>query len=158
MNTRVRILTALLLVTLAASHAAEIHVQDFGRAEMGMRTFLVDDWITWALILRTLLVTTVTCTCHTNTSVPRRDCLPHPIRSRKCTTPHFRLSLTDVIVQGNLLHNSGPPRYRYAVVVEGEPNAPRGPALCGKRIPSGKRRCIERRTAAMIRGGRGFFQ
>jgi hypothetical protein len=45
--------------------------------------------------------------------------------------------LTDVIVQGNLLHNSGPPRYRYAVVVEGEPNAPRGLHFAGNVFPAG---------------------
>lgn len=33
--------------------------------------------------------------------------------------------LSDVLVQGNLLHHRGVPKYRYAVVVEGEPNAPR---------------------------------
>ena len=35
MNPRMRILTALLLVPLAASHAAEIHIQDFGAAGNG---------------------------------------------------------------------------------------------------------------------------
>ena len=45
--------------------------------------------------------------------------------------------LTDVIVQGNMLHSSGPPRYRYAVVVEGEPNAPRGLHFAGNVFPSG---------------------
>lgn len=45
--------------------------------------------------------------------------------------------LTDVIVQGNMLHNSGPPRYRYAVVVEGEPNAPRGLHFAGNVFPAG---------------------
>ena len=33
--------------------------------------------------------------------------------------------LTDVIIQGNLLHHRGVAKYRYAIVVEGEPNAPR---------------------------------
>lgn len=45
--------------------------------------------------------------------------------------------LTDVIVQGNMLHSSGPPRYRYAVVVEGEPNAPRGLHFTGNVFPPG---------------------
>ena len=45
--------------------------------------------------------------------------------------------LTDVIVQGNMLHSSGPPRYRYAVVVEGGPNAPRGLHFAGNVFPAG---------------------
>jgi nitrous oxidase accessory protein NosD len=34
--------------------------------------------------------------------------------------------LTEVIVQGNLIDSSGPPLYKYAVVIEGGPNTPRG--------------------------------
>lgn len=34
--------------------------------------------------------------------------------------------LTDVIVQGNMVHCIGRPRYRYAVIIAGGPNAPRG--------------------------------
>ena len=52
--------------------------------------------------------------------------------------------LTDVIVQGNMLHNSGPPRYRYAVVVEGEPNAPRA---CTLRETSSPREVAVYRTS-----------
>ena len=33
--------------------------------------------------------------------------------------------LTDVILQGNMLHHRGGAKYRYAVVIEGEPNAPK---------------------------------
>lgn len=45
--------------------------------------------------------------------------------------------LTDVIVHGNILHTVGEPRYRYAVRVEGEPNAPRGLHFIGNLFPSG---------------------
>lgn len=34
--------------------------------------------------------------------------------------------LTDVLIQGNVVHATGPPRYKYAVIVPGGPNAPRG--------------------------------
>ena len=34
--------------------------------------------------------------------------------------------LSDVIIQGNLVHCTGPPRYQYAVILPGGPNAPRG--------------------------------
>ncbi len=34
--------------------------------------------------------------------------------------------LADVLVQGNLLQSIGPPRYKYAVIIAGGPNAPRG--------------------------------
>jgi len=34
--------------------------------------------------------------------------------------------LTDVIVQGNIVHSIGKPRYKYAVILPGGPNAPRG--------------------------------
>lgn len=45
--------------------------------------------------------------------------------------------LTDVLVQGNLLHSQGKPHYRFAVVVEGEPNAPRGMHFSGNLFPAG---------------------
>ncbi|MDG1898202.1 MAG: right-handed parallel beta-helix repeat-containing protein [Fuerstiella sp.] len=34
--------------------------------------------------------------------------------------------LTDVIVQGNIVHSTGKPRYQYTVIIAGGPNAPRG--------------------------------
>ncbi len=34
--------------------------------------------------------------------------------------------LTDVIITGNLVHSVGKPRYKYAVIIPGGPNAPRG--------------------------------
>ncbi len=34
--------------------------------------------------------------------------------------------LTDVIVQGNIVHSIGKPRYEYAVIIPGGPNTPRG--------------------------------
>lgn len=34
--------------------------------------------------------------------------------------------LTDVIITGNLIHSVGKPRYKYAVIIPGGPNAPRG--------------------------------
>ncbi len=34
--------------------------------------------------------------------------------------------LTDVIVQGNMVHSIGKPRYKYAVIIAGGPNTPRG--------------------------------
>ena len=34
--------------------------------------------------------------------------------------------LTDVIVQGNIVHSIGKPRYKYAVIIGGGPNTPRG--------------------------------
>lgn len=33
--------------------------------------------------------------------------------------------LTDVIVQGNIVHSLGPPRYQYAVLIPGGPNSPK---------------------------------
>jgi hypothetical protein len=35
--------------------------------------------------------------------------------------------LTDVVIQGNLLHCVGAPRYQYAVVVAGQPGGPKTP-------------------------------
>lgn len=34
--------------------------------------------------------------------------------------------LTDVIITGNFIHSTGKPRYKYAVIIPGGPNAPRG--------------------------------
>lgn len=34
--------------------------------------------------------------------------------------------LTDVIITGNVIHSVGKPRYKYAVIIPGGPNAPRG--------------------------------
>jgi len=34
--------------------------------------------------------------------------------------------LTDVIVTGNIVHSTGKPRYKYAVIIAGGPNTPRG--------------------------------
>lgn len=34
--------------------------------------------------------------------------------------------LTDVIIQGNMVFSTGTPRYKYAVIIAGGPNAPRG--------------------------------
>ncbi|MEI8381844.1 MAG: hypothetical protein WCJ09_17075 [Planctomycetota bacterium] len=45
--------------------------------------------------------------------------------------------LSDVIIQGNLLHSHGAPRYRYAVRIEGEPNAPRGLHFSSNVFPPG---------------------
>ncbi len=45
--------------------------------------------------------------------------------------------LTDVVVQGNVISNPGPAKYRFAVIVEGEPNAPRGLRLTNNIFPPG---------------------
>ncbi|MBS0264541.1 MAG: right-handed parallel beta-helix repeat-containing protein [Planctomycetes bacterium] len=45
--------------------------------------------------------------------------------------------LSDVIIQGNMLHSVGKPRYRYAVIIEGEPNAPRGLHFSANVLPPG---------------------
>lgn len=45
--------------------------------------------------------------------------------------------LTDVIVQGNMLHSPGEALYQYAVVIEGEPNAPRGLHFSNNLLPRG---------------------
>lgn len=45
--------------------------------------------------------------------------------------------LSDVIIQGNMLHSVGPSRYQYAVRIEGEPNAPRGLHFLGNIFPAG---------------------
>jgi hypothetical protein len=45
--------------------------------------------------------------------------------------------LTDVIVQGNLVHSTGKPRYKYAVILAGGPNAPRGMHFSNNLLPPG---------------------
>ncbi len=45
--------------------------------------------------------------------------------------------LSDVIIQGNMLHSVGPSRYQYAVRIEGEPNAPRDLHFLGNVFPPG---------------------
>ncbi len=45
--------------------------------------------------------------------------------------------LSDVIIQGNMLHTVGEARYRYAVRIEGEPNAPRNLHFLGNLFPAG---------------------
>jgi hypothetical protein len=45
--------------------------------------------------------------------------------------------LTDVLIQGNLIHQSGERRYAFAVVVEGEPGAPRGLSFANNLFPPG---------------------
>lgn len=45
--------------------------------------------------------------------------------------------LTDVIIQGNMLSSQSSPRYRFAVIVEGEPGAPRGLHFSGNVLPVG---------------------
>ncbi len=46
--------------------------------------------------------------------------------------------LTDVVVQGNLVHCIGEPRYRYAVILAGGPNAPRGLHFSGNLFHPGR--------------------
>lgn len=48
-----------------------------------------------------------------------------PLKFDSCQQPDDP-PLTDVIVQGNLVQCVGAPRYKYAVIVAGGPNAPRG--------------------------------
>ena len=45
--------------------------------------------------------------------------------------------LTDVLIQGNLIHNSGPVRYKYAVIIATEPSHPRGLHFTGNLFPPG---------------------
>lgn len=45
--------------------------------------------------------------------------------------------LTDVIIQGNVVHSVGAPRYRYAVVIDRGPNAPRGLHFSNNLLPPG---------------------
>lgn len=45
--------------------------------------------------------------------------------------------LADVIVQGNLIHSAGPPRYKYAVIISTEAGAPRGLHFSNNLFPPG---------------------
>ena len=45
--------------------------------------------------------------------------------------------LSDVLIQGNLVHNSGPVRYKYAVIIATEPSQPRGLHFSGNLFPPG---------------------
>lgn len=45
--------------------------------------------------------------------------------------------LTDVIVQGNMLHNSGPPRYKYSVIIAGGEKGPKGMHFSNNLLPPG---------------------
>jgi hypothetical protein len=45
--------------------------------------------------------------------------------------------LKNVIIQGNLVHNPGPVRYQYAVIVAGGPNAPQGLRFSNNVFPPG---------------------
>lgn len=45
--------------------------------------------------------------------------------------------LTDVLIQGNLIHNPGPVRYKYAVIIASEPNPPRNLHFSGNQFPPG---------------------
>lgn len=47
--------------------------------------------------------------------------------------------LTDVLIQGNLVHNPGPPRYSYAVIIASEPNRPRNLHFSNNLLPPGNR-------------------
>lgn len=46
-------------------------------------------------------------------------------------------SLTEVLIQGNLIHSVGPPRYKYAVIIESGHNAPRELHFSNNRFPAG---------------------
>lgn len=45
--------------------------------------------------------------------------------------------LTDVVITGNLIHRIGPPRYRFAVIIAGGPNKPRGLHFSNNLFPAG---------------------
>ena len=45
--------------------------------------------------------------------------------------------LTDVLIQGNLIHDARPVRFRYAVIIEGGPNGPRGLHFSNNLLPPG---------------------
>ncbi len=45
--------------------------------------------------------------------------------------------LQDVIIQGNLVYNPGPPRYKYAVIVSSEPSHPRNLQFGNNLLPPG---------------------
>jgi hypothetical protein len=42
-----------------------------------------------------------------------------------------------VIVSGNVIHSIGKPRYKYAVIIGGGPNTPRGMHFSNNLFPSG---------------------
>lgn len=46
-------------------------------------------------------------------------------------------SLSEVLIQGNLIHSVGTPRYRYAVIIESGHNAPRELHFSNNRFPAG---------------------
>ena len=46
-------------------------------------------------------------------------------------------ALTNVIIQGNLVHNTGPARYKYAVIIASEPNGPRELHFSNNLFPPG---------------------
>ncbi len=45
--------------------------------------------------------------------------------------------LTDVIVTGNVVHSIGKPRFKYAVIIAGGPNTPRGMHFSNNLLPAG---------------------
>jgi len=45
--------------------------------------------------------------------------------------------LTDVMITGNVIHHFGQPRYKYAVIIGGGPNAPRGLHFANNLFPAG---------------------
>jgi len=45
--------------------------------------------------------------------------------------------LTDVLIHGNLVHSIGPPRYQYAVLIDGAPGKPRGLHFANNLFPEG---------------------
>lgn len=45
--------------------------------------------------------------------------------------------LTDVLIQGNLVHNTGPVRYKYAVIIASEPSNPRNLHFSNNLLPTG---------------------
>ncbi len=45
--------------------------------------------------------------------------------------------LTDVIITGNIVHSIGKPRYKYAVIIGGGPNTPRGIHFSNNLLPAG---------------------
>ncbi|MDZ4402492.1 right-handed parallel beta-helix repeat-containing protein [Prosthecobacter sp.] len=45
--------------------------------------------------------------------------------------------LTDVIITGNVVHSIGKPRYKYAVIIAGGPNTPRGMHFSNNLFPAG---------------------
>ena len=45
--------------------------------------------------------------------------------------------LTDVMITGNVIHHIGPPRFKYAVIIGGGPNTPRGLHFANNLFPAG---------------------